>query len=155
MWPSEPATLVTDWLITICALIFALRLVSSGRFQRFSQLWRTGFVAIALAAFLGGAFHGFPDWLGSYRLRVWDATVFLIGAGSAFMIAAATITPAPAGSEARRWLLLGLLVTISGMPVLVFKWGLHPAFNHNDVYHCIQLVGLYFLYRGVLAASTI
>ena len=30
-------------------------------------------------------------------------------------------------------------------------WSLAEHFNHNDLYHVIQMVGLYCFYRGALA----
>ena len=30
---------------------------------------------------------------------------------------------------------------------------MHEYFNHNDIYHFIQMVGLYFMFRGARAAT--
>ena len=38
--------------------------------------------------------------------------------------------------------LLGAIVQQSGI-------SLHRHFNHNDLYHVVQIIGLYLLYRGV------
>ena len=149
---SEPATLITDWLITAASVFFALRLESAG--LRFRQLWRAAFLVAAAAAFVGGAFHGFPEFFGSYLSLAWNITVFLIGSTAGLMIAAASITPAPPGSASRRYLITGLLIIIAGLPVLIFQWGLHSAFNHNDLYHCFQLIGLYGFFRGASAPTT-
>lgn len=29
-------------------------------------------------------------------------------------------------------------------------WGLHRHFNHNDIFHVVQMLSLYLLYRGGL-----
>jgi len=41
-------------------------------------------------------------------------------------------------------------VAVSVVAALVQQYGtdLHPQFNHNDLYHAIQLVALWLLYRG-------
>jgi hypothetical protein len=42
----------------------------------------------------------------------------------------------------------GLLLTIAAAGVQVERIGLHPQyFNHNALYHLIQIIGLYFIYR--------
>jgi hypothetical protein len=41
-------------------------------------------------------------------------------------------------------------VTLAGVAVQLGGWGLHTHFNHNDIYHLVQMAGLYCLYRGAL-----
>jgi hypothetical protein len=38
--------------------------------------------------------------------------------------------------------------------VLVAKFSLHRYVNQNDIYHVIQMGGLYCLYRGALDLTT-
>jgi len=37
-----------------------------------------------------------------------------------------------------------------GILLMVNKVSLHQHFNHNDVYHVVQIVGLYFFYKGAV-----
>ncbi len=53
------------------------------------------------------------------------------------------------GSKAARWILAGIAVTLSGAVVQQSGFTLHRYFNNNDLYHVIQLGGLYLLYRGI------
>lgn len=48
------------------------------------------------------------------------------------------------------WILAAVTLTALGVIAQRAKLGLHERFNHNDVYHVIQLVALFFLYRAAL-----
>ena len=48
------------------------------------------------------------------------------------------------------WLVGGVLVTLMGAVVQRSGFTLHPHFNHNDLYHLIQVGGLLLLYRGAV-----
>lgn len=50
------------------------------------------------------------------------------------------------------WLLVGLLTTLVGAAVQASGFALHPSFNHNDLYHVIQMAATVMLYRGALSA---
>ena len=60
--------------------------------------------------------------------------------------------PGASGEKARRdglrWIKRAVLVSLAGLAVLILKLSPHPSFNHNDLYHLIQMGGLYCLYRG-------
>jgi len=40
-------------------------------------------------------------------------------------------------------------ITLAGSIIQVLKIGLHEHFNHNDIFHLIQMVGIYFFYLGI------
>jgi hypothetical protein len=42
----------------------------------------------------------------------------------------------------------GVLVSLVAGLVQARRVGLHRHFNHNDLFHVIQMVGLYLYYRG-------
>ena len=48
------------------------------------------------------------------------------------------------------WVVGGVVVTLLGAIIQQSGFGLHRHFNHNDLYHVIQVAGLWLLYRGVL-----
>ncbi len=48
------------------------------------------------------------------------------------------------------WIIAGIGVSFVGAAIQQNEIALHPSFNHNDLYHVIQMVGLYLLYRGGL-----
>lgn len=50
------------------------------------------------------------------------------------------------------WLTAGLLTTLAGAAVQASGFALHPSFNHNDLYHVIQMAATVMLYRGAMLA---
>lgn len=49
-----------------------------------------------------------------------------------------------------RWLVAGVAVSVLAAGVQQAGLAPHPRFNHNDLYHVIQLAGFYLLFRGGL-----
>lgn len=47
-----------------------------------------------------------------------------------------------------RWVIGSIVVSVIGALVQMSRLRLHEHFNHNDLYHVIQLVALWLLYRG-------
>ncbi|WP_416669232.1 DUF6962 family protein [Egbenema bharatensis] len=202
---TEPMTLLTDYLIAIQAIGFAVLLGQKGRSlrQRSMWLWAATFGFVGLAAFLGGTCHGFVTYLGNERVRVmWQIMVYCLGIASYLMLAATVTSVLPRRIQvwvllgfgvksvlylswaaywmdnyaysianylsamaivlllqgwaihqghhvrAARWIVGGIIV--SGLAVAVQSTGMAIGqhFNHNDIYHVIQMVGLYLFYRG-------
>ena len=46
------------------------------------------------------------------------------------------------------WLVAGVAVSIVALLVQVRRIALHRHFNHNDLYHVIEMVALYLFFRG-------
>src|SRR5207245_5815931 len=87
---SEPATVVTDYLLAIVALFFARGLFRAAgpSSRRCVKLWACGFLILAAAALTGGTFHGGAFYLAdSVRRALWNSTVYFIGFASALMVA--------------------------------------------------------------------
>ena len=112
----------------------------------------------ALAAFAGGTAHGFKLYLGPINHAVvWNVTVISIGLATLLMLIAGIRSarhPTTPDREKRhrghRWLKGGILVTAVGLLIQQSGWSIHEHFNHNDIYHLVQMVGIYFFYRGAL-----
>jgi len=47
------------------------------------------------------------------------------------------------------WIIVSILVSFAGAAVQQSGFSLHKHFNHNDLYHMIQMGSMYLLYRGV------
>jgi hypothetical protein len=54
------------------------------------------------------------------------------------------------GSPGARLIAVGVLISFGAAAVQRSGFKLARHFNHNDIYHVIQLVGLYFFYKGAL-----
>lgn len=48
------------------------------------------------------------------------------------------------------WIIAGILVTFLASGIQISKIGIHKHFNHNDLFHVIQIIASYILYRGIL-----
>jgi hypothetical protein len=59
------------------------------------------------------------------------------------------------GGEAGKWFLGGVALSVVAAYIQQAKIAPHPSFNHNDLYHVVQAVAVWLLYRGAahLAAS--
>jgi len=54
------------------------------------------------------------------------------------------------GALSASWLVGGVVVSFLAAAVQVNEIALHRHFNHNDLYHVIQMAGMYLFYRGAL-----
>ncbi len=46
------------------------------------------------------------------------------------------------------WIISGILVSFVAAGIQLSGFTLHKNFNHNDLYHVIQMIAMYLLYRG-------
>lgn len=180
---NEPTTVLTDYALAAVCIVLGTKLV------RHSKFWALAFLSLALAALLGGTWHGF------WRSEIlWEATTISVGfasfgmvAGSAFaltenlfrkalfafaLVKLIAYTAWMLSHDAFIWvvadtasalLLVGVLHVwklngwmLAGVGVSVLAGlaqasglALHPHFNHNDLYHVMQIAAMFLLYRGV------
>jgi hypothetical protein len=159
---TEPMTMLTDYALAALAAAFAVRLRLKAESFRAAPIgwWLIAFAVTSLAALAGGTAHGFRLYLGEpLHARVWLLTVVSIAMSVVLMLAAAirsilrpSIGPGLRRKAGHQWLKRGLYVTLGGAAIVLGGRGLHQHFNHNDLYHVVQMAGLYCLYRG---ASTL
>jgi len=171
---TEPMTMLTDYALAALVAAFAIRLRLRARSTLDRAAWKafaigsTGFWWLAfgvtaLAALAGGTAHGFRLYLGdAAHARVWQLTVVLIVLSAVLTLVAAirsvlrpSIAPGPRRKAGHRWLRRGLYLTLVGVAIQQGGWGLHTHFNHNDLYHVVQMVALYCLNRAALALENL
>ena len=70
------------------------------------------------------------------------------GAALAILLAGASYEMLRRRAPGMAWLIAGVLVSIVAAIVQVRRVALHRHFNHNDLYHVIQMAALYAFYRG-------
>ncbi len=189
---SEPMTLATDYLLAAGAMLMAALVLRRAAGEDSRRWWGVAFIALGLAAALGGTHHGF-------RLEaLWKPTVLVLGVASAGMLAGSAVATARGMSRlallalaaaklavywtwvwhddrfiwavadtgsafalvallhlagwrrpGSRWILAGVAVSIAAAAVQASGIDLHRHFNHNDLYHLVQLGALLLYYRGV------
>ena len=54
------------------------------------------------------------------------------------------------GGNGALWIFVGFFVTLLGSSFTVTKYGFHKHFNSNDIFHIIQIGGMYLIYRGTM-----
>jgi hypothetical protein len=63
------------------------------------------------------------------------------------------LTPAVRGRRGSAAVVAGILVSFLAAGIQQAGIAPHPAFNHNDLYHVVQMVGVVLLYRGAAAPA--
>jgi hypothetical protein len=198
---AEPMTMLTDYALAGVTGWLACLLYRGREGRRPRSLWTLAFAALALAALLGGTWHGFaPAFSAGAALLVWKATVLSVGIASFGMfggsaiatttaslrkwllavaaaklavysawmlfhseyvyvivdtgIALAALAALHAASAIRRrdraslWILAGVGVSLLAAGIQASGFAPHPRFNHNDLYHLIQIGAMLLLYSG-------
>jgi hypothetical protein len=132
-----------------------------------ATLLAAGLVGFAiLAASFSALFRGAPRALllavaavklllyAAWMLRHDDFVWVILDYGGSMVVALALHAAAwwRRREPAAPWIVAAILVSFAGAAVQAGGLALHQHFNHNDLYHVIQLVGLYLFYRGALLA---
>lgn len=120
---SEPMTALTDFLLAaVAGALAALLLAPTEMGGATRKMWGAALAATALAALLGGIFHGFHGQLEAVRARrLWWVTLLLSALPPSLLLAAAAL-----GLErgpARSFLLLLAPLKLALTSVLVWRRG--------------------------------
>jgi hypothetical protein len=148
---TEPVTMLTDYALAAASLAFALQLSRAiGPRNRVSAwLWCAGFLTSAVAALVGGTYHGFAlEFDDATHRALWNVIVYSMGVSAGLMIAGCHSAYIRKEDDSLKWILTGIAVTLVGALVQRSGFRSHADFNHNDAYHIIQMAGLYFFFKG-------
>ncbi len=133
-------------------------------------IWRITLYCIGLTTFsmlLGGLYHvvsfNTMTWLKWLPLLGLIVFMILITRNDDFKTVIRFYTPAMLllllmmlysllrfQGDGTGWIILSILVALAGAAVQQSGFSLHKHFNHNDIYHLIQMGGMYLLYRGAV-----
>ncbi len=78
-----------------------------------------------------------------FRYVVYDYAPTLVGV-LILQLAAARV----GGAASARWIVSGILLSFAAAGIQRTGLALHEHFNHNDLYHIVQMAAVYLLYRG-------
>jgi phage shock protein PspC (stress-responsive transcriptional regulator) len=209
---SEPATLITDYLLAILTGALAQRIWRTSRDDMESdraetsewlRWWAAAFAASAVAGVTGGTVHGFQyalapsviralwiltlesllmaaysvvraaltlGWMGpralrrakltaalgagAYALWLTWSPVFLwamVAYGGAFVVLVGCQLRARPLDASGRLLLGGVAVSLAAAAIQQSGVSLHRHFNHNDLYHVVQAMAVWLLFRGAIS----
>jgi hypothetical protein len=169
----DPIALVSDSALGVTALIFAIRLwrvhrmwalafvftalasfiggIYHGYGDRTPELWKATVMSVGLASFflLAGT-HRRLAVVAAVKLVVY-LTWMTTHDDFLYVVADYGITLILGGSfhPAKKWVLGGIAVSILGALVQQARVTVDPYwFDYNDIYHVIQMVALWMLYRA-------
>ncbi len=111
-------------------------------------LYATGTLRTGLRIFAAIKYVVYVAWMAShdeYRFAIYDTGVTLV---VTVLLSLAALRMWH--HSAAKWLLGGVAVSILAATAQSSGVRIHEHFNHNDLYHVIQLMGMYLLYRGGL-----
>ena len=128
------------WKPTVLVLgVASAAMVAGSALATAPGMWRLALIALAAAK------------LALYWAWVWRDDRFiwvLADTGSGFALVA-LLHLAAWRRPGSRWIVAGVAVSIAAAAVQASGLDLHRHFNHNDLYHLVQLVALLLYYRGV------
>lgn len=132
------------WKTAIITVGFVSCLVVVGTaYASISKPWRNILVSISLAQLLI-----YVVWISSHDEFIYVILNYVPSMILVFILQAISFRQRRTGSEL--FIMSGIVVSFIGAGVQQSGFALHQHFNHNDIYHLIQMVGIYLFYRGVL-----
>jgi hypothetical protein len=153
------------WLLAFAALAIGAVLGGTYHGFRIEVLWKPTVLTIGLASFgmvagsacatTAGSVRGALLALAAVKLVAYegwmlahDDYLFVVAdTGSALLIVAALHLIA-LGNPASRWILGGVALSLVAAGVQAGHVALHPQFNHNDLYHVVQIAAMALFYAG-------
>jgi phosphatidylserine synthase len=147
---NEPVTSLTDFAMAGASFVFAFLIARAmGPPTKVTGwFWCAAFVASGISSLSGAIYHGFAPHLSAGTLRsLWNITIYTAGAGGAFMTAGIHAAYVRREDGTVTWLVLGVVTTLVGFVIQQSRFPNLKNFNHNDLYHVIQIVALYFFFR--------
>jgi len=146
---TEPVTMLTDFALGAVNLFFAFATYNNfnSKNRVVSLLLLLGFLAQALSGIAGGVFHGFSlEMTNATRQQIWNLTLLGIGATLGFL--ASAIHAADVRRENGKWIVAGVAIGVAGLGIQMTGFRLHQSFNHNDIFHVIQIAGIFLFFKG-------
>ena len=134
-------TLTALWRATYGFIGVAnLLILAAAAFASFRAVWRPWVVALLVLRLATYAAIVLPNR--QFRFVVLDYAFTLA------VLLAFAVHSRRRGRPGGGWIGAGVLVSLAGAAVQHGRLAPHPAFNHNDLFHVIQTLGLWLFYAG-------
>lgn len=129
------------WKISVYAIgITALLMLSSSALSVLSGPAQKIIIGAALIQF--GVYAWWMAGHDDFKYVIYDYAPAMI------LILILQILSFTRGGAGSGWIISGLVLSFAGAAVQQSGFSLHRNFNFNDIFHVIQMVAMYFLYRG-------
>ncbi|MFQ5525962.1 MAG: hypothetical protein ACE5GX_06825 [Thermoanaerobaculia bacterium] len=128
---------ITVWAIGVASLSLA---AAAARFALSKRAART------VCALFGLQFAIYAVWMLWHDSFAYVLLEYL--PAMVFVLAVASWQWSRRGWPGGPWVVAGILVSFLAAGIQASGLTLHRHFNHNDLYHVVQMVGVYLLYRG-------
>lgn len=146
----------------------ALGSIAGGTFHGLgggTALWKTTTIAIGLASFFLLVAVRVPVVVALAKFMVYatwmvvghDQFVYVIvdyGISLLIVVAIEIVLWFRARAPQTRWIIASVGFSVVAAIVQQQQVDLHSRFNHNDLYHVVQLAALWLLYRGAVVMSS-
>src|SRR5262245_35446307 len=143
---SEPAR-ARAWLATYAAIGLANLFLLAAAIRAFApRAYRLPL--LGLAGFRLGVYLILLASHRDFRYVVYDL------GGTLLALVVLALLGRSESEAASRWVLIGVAVTFGGALVQLGDLRLHEHFNHNDLFHLIQIGGLFAFYRAARESAT-
>lgn len=153
------------WGVAFIALALGAFLGGTYHGFRFEWLWKPTVLLVGVASFGMLAGSAYTTTAGSVRgtlvvaaavklalYEAWmlghDAFLFVVADTASAMLAVAALHLLALDNPATRWILGGVAVSLLAAGLQAGKVALHEHFNHNDLYHVVQIVAMLLYYAG-------
>ncbi len=130
------------WRITVWSVGVGSRCLAAAM-ARFAFSTRTARIVVAL---FGLQFTIYAVWM--LRRDDFGYVILEYVPAMIFVLATAAWLWSRRGWPGGSWVAGGIVISFVAAGVQASGLGLHQHFNHNDLYHVIQMVGVCLLYRG-------
>ena len=153
------------WTLAFAALAAGAFLGGTYHGFRFEWLWKPTVLLVGVASFGMLAGSAYATTAGNVRLALliaaavklalyeaWmlghDAFIFVVADTASAMLAVAALHLFRVDNPASRWILGGVVVSLAAAGIQAGRVALHEHFNHNDLYHVVQIVAMLLYYAG-------
>ncbi len=138
----SPAAYALSWKVTVLAVgVFSFAIVAGSVIATTRDAGRTALLAFAAAQL--AAYTGWMLFHDEYRYVVLDTAVAM-----SVLLLLHGWSAASRGDAASHWVLAGIAVSATAAAIQFFRIAPYEHFNHNDLYHVLQLAAMVLLYKG-------
>lgn len=132
------------WKLTTISIGFVSCLIVLGTlFATTKGPWRYSLAALSLVQLLV-----YIAWMMTHDDFVYVIANYVPSMVFVFVLQAISLVKRNTGSEV--FIMSGVFISFVGAGIQQSGFALHQLLNHNDIYHLIQMVGIYLFYRGAL-----